>query len=154
MYNNYFCILKLINMNGQDFIGNLSYYGKKVKDFLPLEKKLFTLDNLLMLCLIEQKLNGSDFLGYVKRKIQIGILGKDRFELTCQLLNVTDDDKEKFSHKELLDMSENSDYSFSKFQDSHLKQQDDLINHMKEHPEFIMDTKEEKDDNPFPFSMN
>lgn len=142
-------------MDNNEFIGGLSYYGKQIKDFTTNEKKLFSLDNLLLLSLINKKISEKehDFLSVIESNLKVGILGKERTDLVFKLLNVTEEDKKNYKLTELMDMSENSVYSFSKFQETHLKYQDKLMEFIKDNPEHISN-KEDKKDNIFPFSFS
>lgn len=143
-------------MDKNEFISGLSYYGKQIKDFTTNEKKLFSLDNLLLLSLINKKISEKehDFLSVIESNLKVGILGKKRTELVFKLLNVTEEDKKNYKLTELMDMSENSVYSFSKFQETHLKYQDKLMEFIKDNPEHIISNKEDKKDNIFPFSFS
>ena len=126
-------------MTKNQFLGNLTYYGKKVKDFTIEEMELFQLDNIMtMLChrkmLSEEK---HDFMEFFTTSLELKLIETKRKNSVYGLLNITDEDKKEYSDMELHETIEKSVYSYSEFVRNHLNYQDDIKKFMKENDNSI-----------------
>lgn len=137
-------------------LGNLSYYNKQVKDFTNEEKKLFIIDNELLLCIVEQQLSkhNGDFMGFGLNQIKGHVLSEVRMDTVCELLGMDDELKKNYTKKELIDMCENSDYSFKGYKESHEKNQDKIEQIAKDNGIEVEVETESTPNNMNGFSMN
>ena len=115
-------------MNRNEFIGNLSYYGKELKDFTKTEQELFQVDNLLLMVSLKLKISKEEFNfgDFLSSQIEQTILCKKRLHICCKLLNITDEDIDTNTPKDIKDTIENSVYGVETFMDTHLSYQDKL----------------------------